>query len=231
LLQDAVKQWGHDPRFVFVAGNLYELPLASGILDSIAMVRVMHHLANVPLALRQIQRVMHRHSIAVLEYANKRNLKALLRWVAGRQAWSPLEQNPVEFVELNFDFHPDWMRSQFTEAKLHIRTQRAVSHFRWSFLKANVAPERLANVDRLLFRLGGLYPVAPSVFVQLDAPEADARAKVTTEPLALAQLFRCPRCEKETFKMVRNEQLLCESCGTTYIQKAGIWDFKEGVIA
>jgi hypothetical protein len=31
--------------------------------------------------------------------------------------------------------------------------------------------------------------------------------------------------------MVRNEQLLCESCGTTYIQKAGIWDFKEGVTA
>jgi len=116
LLQDAVKQWGHDPRFVFVAGNVYELPLASGILDSLVMVRVMHHLANVPQALQQLERVLHRQSVAVVEYANKRNLKALLRWGLGRQSWSPLDQQPVEFVKLNFDFHPDWMTERFVEA-------------------------------------------------------------------------------------------------------------------
>ena len=31
LLREAVQRWGHDPRFVFVAGNVYTLPLASGV--------------------------------------------------------------------------------------------------------------------------------------------------------------------------------------------------------
>ncbi len=229
LLQDAAKQWGHDPRFVFVAGNVYDLPLATGILDSLVMVRVMHHLANVPQALQQIQRVMHRHSVAVVEYANKRNFKALLRWALGRQAWSPLELVPIEFVELNFDFHPVWMNKQFNEAKLLINAQRAVSHFRWPLLKNNLNAEKLAKADRALFRLGGLYPLAPSVFAQLAAPTASARAAVPTAPTTLAQLFRCPSCTKETFEMVGNEQLLCVNCGKRYMQKSGVWDFKQEV--
>lgn len=52
LLQDTARERASDGRFVFVAGNLYSLPLASGILDSLVMVRVMHHLADVPAALQ-----------------------------------------------------------------------------------------------------------------------------------------------------------------------------------
>ncbi|CAN5599959.1 hypothetical protein BH10CHL1_BH10CHL1_38840 [soil metagenome] len=231
LLQDAAKQWGHDPRFVFVAGNIYTLPLATGILDSLVMVRVMHHLANVPQALQQIQRVMHRHSVAVVEYANKRNFKALLRWVLGKQVWSPIDLAPVEFVKLNFDFHPMWMNRQFNQAKLLVNDQLAVSHFRWPLLKNNLNAEKLAKADHALFRLGGLYPLAPSVFTQLTAPTATARAIVMPEPSALAQLFCCPSCAKEMFEMVGNEQLLCMNCGKRYIQKSGVWDFKDAVLA
>ncbi len=174
LLQEAAATWGHDPRFVFVAGNLYELPLATGAADTVVMVRVMHHLADVPRALAQIRRVMHRGSVAVLEYANKRNLKALARWATGRQSWSPLDSEPLEFVALNFDFHPAWMWSRFAEAKLHVHRQLAVSHFRMGFLKRAIPAQRLARLDRRLFKAGGRYPLAPSVFVQAAAPEADA---------------------------------------------------------
>ena len=121
LLAEAAARWGHDPRFVFVAGNVYSLPLASGILDTLVMVRVMHHLADVDVALAQLQRVLHSRSVAVLEYANKRNLKAIFRWLAGRQQWSPFELQPFEFVELNFDFHPQWMEQQRVCRALHRR--------------------------------------------------------------------------------------------------------------
>ena len=67
LLRDAVQRWGDDARFVFVAGNIYELPLASGVLDTLVMVRVMHHLAEVGVALGQLQRAIHAHGVAVLE--------------------------------------------------------------------------------------------------------------------------------------------------------------------
>ena len=81
-----------------MAGNIYDLPLAAGVLDTLVMVRVMHHLANVPAALAQLRHALHRQSVAVLEFANKRNVKALVRWGLRRQEWSPLDKEPIEFV-------------------------------------------------------------------------------------------------------------------------------------
>jgi SAM-dependent methyltransferase len=230
LLQDAVRQWGADPRFVFVAGDLYQLPLATGSLDSLVMVRVMHHLADVPRALWQLQRALHRHSVAVLEYANKRNLKAMARWLAGRQRWSPLALEPVEFVPLNFDFHPQWMAARLGEAGLAIRRQLAVSHFRTPFLKERLAADRLAQMDQWLFTLGGRLPLSPSVFLQAQAPGAATRAVAPTDPAAVAQLFRCPACGAEDFEMGATKQLSCRNCNTIYFQSEGIWDFKNPAV-
>lgn len=227
LLQDAVQRWGHDPRFVFVAGNVYQLPFASGSLDSVVMVRVMHHLAHVPQALQQIERIMHRHSVAVLEYANKRNVKALLRWLMGRQRWSPFQLEPIEFVKLNFDFHPKWMTDQLAASSLQIRRQLAVSHLRIPWLKQRVDATTLAKVDQLLFTLGGYFPVSPSIFVQTETQSQRPRKQVSSSLVDVTQLFHCPQCNAEAFELVSSRQLLCKECGTTYRQNEGIWDFKE----
>jgi len=229
LLQEAVQRWGDDPRFVFVAGNVYRLPLAAGTLDSLVMMRVMHHLADVPRALRQLQRVMHRQSVAVLEYANKRNLKAILRWLAGRQAWSPLERAPLEFVALNFDFHPAWMTEKLSAAHLQIQEQFAVSHFRLPRLKQTVSAVALAKVDSWLYRLGGVCPLSPSVLVQTTTPTGQGRAAVSTDPSAVTQLFCCPQCEAQQWELVSPKQLLCGNCGKQYGQTGRIWDFKEAL--
>lgn len=229
LLQDAAREHGHDPRFVFVAGNIYSLPLASGILDSLVMVRVMHHLADVPAALAQLRRALHRYSVAVIEYANKRNVKALLRWGARRQSWSPVAREPVEFVDLNFDFHPDWMDEKFQTAGLHIRQRYAVSHFRLPLLKTRVPADRLAQVDSWLFALGGNYPLSPSVFLQADAPAAGPRAAVSAEPRAVAQLFRCPQCGAEGLDQVTEELVSCRQCQAEFGKRNGVWDLKEAL--
>jgi len=231
LLQDAVGKWGHDPRFIFVAGNIYQLPLATGVLDSLVMVRVMHHLADVSLALQQLARLLHSHSVAVIEYANKRNLKALLRWLIGRQSWSPLALEPIEFVKLNFDFHPRWMQSQFADAQLGTRKQFAVSHFRMPALKQLIDAERLANVDEWLFSTGGYYPLAPSVFVKAGITSARPRPAIGTTPAEVAKLFRCPTCNAEAFTLLTPSQLVCGQCDRRYLQQNGIWDFKEAVAA
>ncbi len=242
MLQDAVQRWGSDPRFIFVAGNLYQLPLAKGVLDALVMVRVMHHLADVPRALAQVRRVLHRQSVAVVEYANKRNLKALGRWLLGRQRWSPFALEPVEFVPLNYDFHPAWMWQEFDRARLAVRRQLAVSHFRLSRLKRSLPAAALAKVDSWVFEAGGRYPLAPSVFVQLTAPEADAPAwrdlsfaqqkgAVQAGPRDdIAGIFCCPECLSEnSFERLDVDLLACQACGARYARQAGIWDFKEPV--
>ena len=42
----------------------------------------------------------------ILEFANKRNMKSILRYALRRQTWSPFAPESVEFAPLNFDFHP-----------------------------------------------------------------------------------------------------------------------------
>lgn len=228
LLREAVERWGHDRRFVFVAGNVYRLPLASASLDALVMVRVMHHLADIDSALAQLRRVMHGKSTAVLEYANKRNVKAILRWLAQRQSWSPFEQQPVEFVELNFDFHPGWMQDHMAGAGLRRRRRWAVSNLRLPVLKRHIPAARLARLDRMLFGLGEWYPLAPSVFVQADAPDAVQPSVRGGARESLAGLFRCPRCGGEEFTL-EADRATCDRCHVSYANRHGVWDFKDPV--
>lgn len=232
LLADAVTQWGKDPRFVFVAGNLYDLPLASGVLDSLVMVRVMHHLAHVETALGQLQRSMHKQSVAVLEYANKRNLKAILRWLTRRQPWSPFDQDPLEFVALNFDFHPAWMDAQFAAAGLQKQKQLAVSHFRLRAIKKRVSAQALATWDSRLFGPGAHFPISPSVFVQATTAfgPTGQQAPVPTQQshaASVANLFRCVACGHEPLHQESTTEISCPTCHARYTRRNMIWDFKE----
>ncbi len=228
LLQEAAERWGDDERFIFVAGNVYELPLATGVLDSVVMVRVMHHLADVARALAQIRRTLHRDSVAVLEYANKRNLKALARWAARRQTWSPVDAEPVEFVELNFDFHPAWMWSRFEDARLRVRRQLAVSHFRLPLLKSRLPAHMLAKMDSWLFDVGGRYPLSPSVFVQATARDADPKPVSRPDLEDLSTLLRCPVCfANGSLLRVEADRLACRECESRFGRDMGVWDFKE----
>ncbi|MCK7481989.1 MAG: hypothetical protein M0C28_36155 [Candidatus Moduliflexus flocculans] len=70
------------------------------------MIRTLHHMADAPKALGQIQNVLQPGATFILEFANKLNLKSILRYWLGRQSWNPFTLEPVEFVKLNFDFHP-----------------------------------------------------------------------------------------------------------------------------
>ena len=122
-LEEAQRYLGADPRIMYVVADVYNMPFNSNLFNTLTMVRVMHHLVDVPAALTEIQRIMRPAGTAIIEHANKQNLKAVFRWALGRQAWSPFAPDPVEFVELNFNFHPAWMRRQFSAAGLPVQKQ------------------------------------------------------------------------------------------------------------
>src|SRR5512136_936584 len=102
---EARARWGRDPRFRFVAADLYALPFVDGAFNSVVMIRVIHHIVAVPRALGNIRAVLKPGGVFVFEFANKCNLKAIARYGLRKQKWSPFDQMPFEFVELNFDFH------------------------------------------------------------------------------------------------------------------------------
>src|SRR5688500_13346514 len=128
-LQQAQARLGTGPRYTYVAADAYALPFVPGLFDAATMIRVIHHLADAPAALRQVRTVLQPGAAFILEFANKQNLKAILRWLLRQQSWSPFDPAPVEFAALNFDFHPrtmlDWLRA----SGLPPRQVRAVSYF------------------------------------------------------------------------------------------------------
>lgn len=219
-LEEARRLLGHDERFVFVVGNVYNLPFVDNRFDALTMVRVMHHLADVPAALGELRRIVRPQGAAVIEYANKRNLKAMARWLLRRQAVNPFDPSPDEFVELNFNFHPAWMRSQFDRAGLVIEAVRTVSHFRLPLLKRSLPPAWLARLDSWAQPTGRWWQFTPSVFLRARPDKAPALAD---DPAA--GLFRCPACHAPTL-IPDDEWLTCSNCGHRWSTRDGIYDFK-----
>jgi ubiquinone/menaquinone biosynthesis C-methylase UbiE len=91
LLQEARQRWGDvdaetGTRYTYVAADVYRLPLRDAVVDTTCMVRVMHHMADVPGALRQIERVIRPGGAFVLEFASKLHLKSVARQLLRRQA-------------------------------------------------------------------------------------------------------------------------------------------------
>lgn len=222
LLRQAQARLGVGGRFVYVAANLYQLPLAAGVVDTAVMVRVMHHLADVPAALAQIRRAVAPGGVFVAEYASKRHLKSIARYALRRQDWSPFAPAPYEFVPLNFDFQPAWMTAQLQAAGFRVERELAVSHFRLPLLKRLVPANALAAADGAVQGVGALWKLTPSVFVRCAAPGA--------RPASLPiDLFRCPQCAGGLTPS--EEAVLCTACGQRWSTRDGLYDFKEPLAA
>ncbi len=186
-LEYARSQLG-DQRFVYVAGNFYQLPFVAGLFDAITLVRVIHHAAEAPALLSQVRRVTRPVGAFLLEFANKRHLKAIARYALRRQAWSPFDRAPVEFVELNLNFHPAWMRDQLEAAGFCPGQMLTVSHFRLSLLKRVVPTGFLVWLDSLAQHTGKWWQLTPSVFVR-------CRATADGPNAADGAFFACPECQ------------------------------------
>lgn len=222
LLRQAQARLGVGGRFVYVAANLYKLPLAAGVVDTAVMVRVMHHLADVPAALAQIRRSLAPGGAFVAEYASKRHLKSMARHALRRQDWSPYDPAPYEFVPLNFDFHPAWMTEQLQVAGFRIERELAVSHFRLPLLKRLIPAPTLAAMDGAVQQVGALWKLTPSVFVRCSAPGS--------HPANLpGELFRCPECAGAL--VPGHDSLDCVSCGRRWPVRDHLYDFKEPLAA
>jgi len=217
-LEDARHRLG-EGRITYVAANLYEMPFVQGAFDAAVMVRVLHHQSDVPSALRAIYDILQPGAAFILEYANKRHLKAILRYLLRRQEHNPFSHEPWEFAELNFDFHPIYIERNLREAGFRIERQLCVSHFRLGFLKRLVPARLLATVDGWLQQPTAGLKLTPSVFLLARTP-----GQGTVPPTS--QLFRCPRCGSSQFTR-ETDTLTCTGCGRRWSTADGIYDFKQ----
>ena len=158
-LAQAQEKLGRSDKYIYVAADIYRLPFLDGSFDAATMIRALHHMADAPKALRQVRNVLQPNAMFILEFANKLNLKAILRYLLGRQSWSPFTLEPVEFVKLNFDFHPKAVRNWLNNLGFNIEKTLTVSHFRLGLLKRIIPAKLLAALDGLFQPSGALFQV------------------------------------------------------------------------
>jgi SAM-dependent methyltransferase len=171
-LRQAQERLGRDERFIYVVADLYHLPLADSTLDTAVTVRVLHPVQDIHAALREIGRVLKPGGTYVLDYANKRHIKAILRYLLGRQRENPFSPEPYAFVPLNYDFHPTYIEGRLREAGFTLQRQLAVSTFRLPLLKRLLDHRLLATLDGLLQVPTAPLKLAPSIFIRATRTKA-----------------------------------------------------------
>lgn len=216
MLADARARLGN--RYTYVCADLYRLPFADGSLDTAVQVRVLHHIAAIDDALREVGRSLRPGGSLVLEFANKRHAKSVARHVLRRGGPDPFDPRPHEFAPLHWNFHPADVERAVRAAGLRVQKRRAVSHWRHPVLKQALPAPLLARLDAGADRLLGRLALAPSRFLRAVRPGHAAVADT---------LWRCPACGAERLARLP-DALACLGCRRRWPIVDGIHVFREG---
>jgi len=222
-LEQAQQRLGRSEKYIYVAADAYRLPFIDGLFDSATMIRVLHHMADAPKALEQVRNVLCRDGTFILEFANKMNLKAILRYWLGLQTWSPFTLEPVEFAKLNFDFHPRAVRNWLKDLGFRVEKTLTVSHFRMGILKRTLPTPVLVLFDSSFQWTGAFFQWTPSVFVKARGGSLESQPGNIENVLAF---FKCPACGHSPLED-NQTHLFCPNCQSKWGIKDGIYDFRE----
>lgn len=223
-LQQAQERLGRGKRYVYVAADIYRLPFAPGLFDGATMIRTLHHMADAPMALRQVRQVLQPGAVFILEFASKLNLKAIFRYLLRRQTWSPFSPEPVEFAALNFDFHPAAVRAWLKDCGFTRERQLTVSHFRIGAFKRFIPLGLLVGMDSLAQLSGDWWQLSPSVFVRSRAVGEGSAAPSPSQDEGHDPFFRCLACGECLPEL--EQDLACPRCGKVWPYQDGIYDFR-----
>jgi ubiquinone/menaquinone biosynthesis C-methylase UbiE len=223
-LEKARSRLGGGDRHVYVAADVYRLPFVEGLFDCATMIRTLHHMVDAPGALEQVRIVLQPGGVFILEFANKLNLKAILRYGLGRQEWSPFTLDPVEFVKLNFNFHPAGVRRWLADLGFSVERTLTVSHFRLELLKKTMPLNLLVGLDALLQWTGSFWQLTPSVFMRARLGKGSP-ARIPENPV---DWFKCPVCSCSPLE-AHPDYLACPDCDRKWPVREGIYDFREAL--
>ena len=217
-LSQARDKLGESPRYRYIAADIYRLPFVSGLFNCATMIRTLHHMAEPLLALEQVSFTLQKGADFILEFPNKHNLKAILRYALHRQNWNPASPEPVEFAALNYDFHPAAVRTWLQLSGFAVDRTQPVSYLRVGWMKRFLPLQFLVGMEKALQAGAAWWQLTPSIFI---------KAHRLGEPLPASPggFFRCPACGAAPLADTP-PMIICPDCLRQYPVQDGIYDFR-----
>lgn len=235
-------------KVFFVAADVNNLPLKDGILDGAMTVRVIHHISNPANFFSEVQRIIKPGSFFMLEFANKRNMKNILKFFAGKLKESPFSKRSLQIGETILDFHPAFIEAVLKEKFFRPVKKISASNFRVGFLKRYINLKVLLFLENLYQDLFSFFDFGPSIFIKtiFDGKpgitnflkkEEDKTKEISSLKegsifnkainIPGQDLFICPGCKKQALVFTApNNKIPCQNCKREFSMENGIFNFK-----
>ena len=189
---------------------------------------MVHHLDDPEKYFNEVARILRNNGLYFLEFANKRNLKNILRSFIGRMDTSPFNLVPSQVGETILNFHPRYIVGSLKKRNFIIKKMISVSNFRLNILKKFPGTKTLLFFEKIYQKLSPFVLLGPSVFLKsiFNKPGHENfsdRTKVT-----LKDILVCPSCRKKTL-FFEESRIGCRLCGSTFKQDNGIYNFKMNI--
>lgn len=157
------------------AGDIYKLPFKDEELDGLMMVRVTHHLKDLPKAISELYRVLKPGGVAVIEVANKRTLPKMARYITRRSTVNPFDKKVANYKEISkdgfYNYHPKYVEDIFSSTGFKCEKVLSVSNFRSRTLKKVLHTDRLVKMEDAAQQMLAPVRFAPSIYYKLRKPE------------------------------------------------------------
>ncbi len=203
----------------FIVADATSIPIKSNSVDIILTVRVVHHLSDTQKYFDEISRIIKSKGSFILEFANKRNLKNILRTIIGKIDTSAFNLKPSKVGETILNFHPKFIYNSLRERQFNILKVISVSNLRIPFLKKLCSYKILVFLENIFQYLFSFLGLGPSIFLK---SECKIKEKKPASNKIIADILICPSCGGAL--SIEKNKIICKDCSKKFKQESGIYN-------
>jgi len=151
--------------FTFTQSIGSKLPFKNESFDVAVFVRVIHHLKEPEIVLKEINRVLKKNGWLILEFANKAHFKATVFNHGNNDNLEPIDISDDDSFLPFRNYHPKWIENILRETGFKATEKLSVSNFRSSLIKRVVPYQILFAIERIVQKPLGIINFGPSIYV------------------------------------------------------------------
>lgn len=179
LLNSAKEKYSNFTNINFIQGDFYKMPFKDSSFGAAISIRTLHHVEDVPVFLKEVSRVLQPEATLIIEFANKRNLLEIIRFITKKTTLNPFTLNPENRSNkgLTYNFHPKYVYAELEKQGFIILRKVPSSILRLPFLKKILGQNFLSFLENLIPLKARFLTLTPSIFLLCRKVKGDNKCQ------------------------------------------------------